>query len=534
MSHQSLGIMLALMTRLLMIRVFMTSGQFKTYCTTTTTAKMAAMAHWLSKTSRAWKLLALGLLLWIFNPSKAQNASVDLNLGFDGELVAGVWNPLRLGLRDSPAKTLIIEIDQGSLQGGEKLIRYEAKLDGGSGLSIFEDDIYIPLWRSLVWTVKGEGERVLASGSLERRRVDARMLYLVVSTQLSLWLTALEELAVLPAMKSLAINQSPLISLEEEALNLRWRDVLPSNLPERLAAYEGVAALIIDDAFVKPSSILAAAAAGAVVFISPSVQGAYQDLLTTEFNPIGAGWVVALRQMNLTDFPKLYRSLASDLLNEALISRDLASYPSQWPRFYLYISLGIYFILVLMLLYLARVAGLVSALALALMLCLLALYVGPRSDVSLRSRKLYLTGGGLAKVLEHQTLVSLAAQDIKLGYVASGDLPRWQTTPESLTLHLQRWSEVQLNLKPSLSQALLLWQDDKLINLSPNPLSDVYVIGQGQQEGMGGGSSLSLQNGPSDAPLSYQKLPQLLSLPQGSALARQAGNIYIALPPKTF
>src|SRR5690606_10472096 len=108
-------------------------------------------------------LAAAGWLSVAAGPAGAQQ--VEFELRHSQQVVAGAWNPVRLVLRDQRDVLLEIRLDQGSLQTGERVVTYRAPLAGGSGLSSFEDDLFVPAWRSLTWTVRAGG-RTLASGAL--------------------------------------------------------------------------------------------------------------------------------------------------------------------------------------------------------------------------------------------------------------------------------------------------------------------------------------------------------------------------------
>ena len=83
-----------------------------------------------------WKWAIPLLSLLYFTAGMAQRAEAQLELGFNGELVAGHWNPLRLTLRDQAAAELLILVDQGSLEtAGTYLMRYHAEIPSSSGIS---------------------------------------------------------------------------------------------------------------------------------------------------------------------------------------------------------------------------------------------------------------------------------------------------------------------------------------------------------------------------------------------------------------
>ena len=123
-----------------------------------------------------WLVCALAFTSFVW----AQRAQVTLELGFDGEVVADSWNPLKLTTRDITEAQLVLTLDQGSLREGESLSIYTADINAGGGVAVFEDDLYLPSWRSLSWRLLAADE-VLASGTLDRRNLDARPLNLIIS-----------------------------------------------------------------------------------------------------------------------------------------------------------------------------------------------------------------------------------------------------------------------------------------------------------------------------------------------------------------
>lgn len=101
-------------------------------------------------------LVAAALLVAGSALAQGPNRAAELELGFGGAIVADAWNPLRLVLRDVGSVQLEVAIDRGTLRDGERWSVYRADLPGGSGLSVFEDELFVPVWRSLQWTVRSE------------------------------------------------------------------------------------------------------------------------------------------------------------------------------------------------------------------------------------------------------------------------------------------------------------------------------------------------------------------------------------------
>ncbi|QRN80267.1 MAG: hypothetical protein JK586_00930, partial [Nocardiopsis sp. BM-2018] len=141
---------------------------------------MARLAPLVRSTGRH---LGVALVLALVALASAQGAtasrSASLELGFGGTVVADAWNPLRLVLRDVGPVVFELAIDRGTLRDGERWSVYRAELPGGSGLSVVEDEVFVPVWRSLAWTVRSGGLTV-ASGSLARTQADRRPLDVMV------------------------------------------------------------------------------------------------------------------------------------------------------------------------------------------------------------------------------------------------------------------------------------------------------------------------------------------------------------------
>ena len=146
--------------------------------------------------------------------SLAQVPTATFELGFGGHFVTERWNPLRLTLRDVRAVELELRIDQGSLRAGERLLTYRVHVRGGTGISVFEDELFVPGWRRFTWTVSRDGS-TLASGAFDPKEKTLQPLDLLLSGQPGRYRG----------------------TFEPEARTL---ELAAGDLPERAAAYDGV------------------------------------------------------------------------------------------------------------------------------------------------------------------------------------------------------------------------------------------------------------------------------------------------------
>lgn len=435
------------------------------------------------------------LLLLTAPVALAQSPNIGVTFGFAGEVVAEAWNPLRVTLRDQPKLELLIDIEYGSLREGTQLLQYRATLAGGSGLHIFEDDIFIPAWRNFRWQVRS-AEAVLASGSLDRRQADPRPLTILIAARPGAYR------ALLPTGARLVEVRTP--------------------LPERLAAYHGVETLLVADAFEPPRSeaLLAASAAGSHVLLAH--QGALSALLADGPQRLGAGWLGAPGQ-------QLSR-LDTQALAEALVTPALSRPPDNLRPLNLVIVAAGYLLVALLLVRFGGVPGLLSSFGLTLLIAAIAwLALRPAEETLIRSRSLTISAGELAQELEVMGVFSYPAQTLALGSARPLGTASWNLTPSGLTLSLPRWSSVVLLSRPRLSLSALEWHQGELYNRSGEALGDLYIVGLGAQEALPANARrLPQQLSDSVVPPLYQ--PLLPLLPDGTALGRSGGRIYLALP----
>ncbi len=463
-------------------------------------------------------LIAFGLLVAGFGAraqfvENVENSDVTFDLGFGGELVADAWNPLRVTLRDQGEAELLLELDVGTLREGKKTLRYSAELAGGAGLYTFSDDVYLPSWRAFSWLVRTP-EEVLASGSIERRRADSKALELVLARDIS------------------AGNRY-------YPAGSRVVDVIPSDLPERAASYDGVSSLLILPSTTPPSAgaVAAAATAGATTVLAGPFGTGHAAVLGLAAEPsqrLGAGWLVRVPSLEVPAVREglSHRGLEPDALAAALLSPDLTRTPPNTSVLLVLAVLGAYAFIAVLLIRFGRAAGLLAALLLGGVLSLGSGRLRPESLLLTRTRTLNVGGGDLAVELDLDTLFSYPAQTARLPQplhpLEPGSLALWQTGPERFEADLPRYDTVVLLGKPHVTSATLRWQDGALANAGATPLTGVFDSENGAQPDLEAGGSVGQQSGNLIAPDLYAKLLPLL--PRGSALARDGGTVYVTLP----
>ncbi|MEM6428629.1 MAG: hypothetical protein AAF708_05255 [Deinococcota bacterium] len=438
-------------------------------------------------------------------------ADIDVNLGFAGSLVSGAWNPLEVQLRDQPPARLLIEIDQGSLRDGPQWVRYDVGLAGGRGVSLHQDDIYVPArWQQLIWSVRTP-DTVLASGSLDRRQLDIRPLHLVVARDIG--------------------AARAWFGRDERVV-----DVLASNLPERAAAYDGVESLVLLEANSRLSlaSVAAAATAGVTVALVDPLDtslGELDALAADELTPLGSGVIVRTSLGNWSRVRALLAPLATDELADALLVGLLETPPHVLDQRTVVLLAIAYSAAVLALIAWGGTPGLVSSVLLSLALSLAAwIYLRPDDNLLIRSRSVSVSRGGLAYVLERQRIVSFPEQHLELDQAAYAlGRSTWEVNDGGISLTMPRWSQDALALKPRLEPAVLTWQAGALANHSGMTLSDVFVFNYGQQPDLTPQSSQAVRL-EQDALIPDIYAALAAHLPAGSALARRGGTIYVALP----
>ena len=494
-------------------------------------------------------------------------------------MVADAWNPLRLTMRDVPNAELVIDIDQGGLREGPRLVRYRAPLPAGGGMAVFEDDIYLPpRWRSFAWAVRS-GDVTLASGTFDPRvALNPRPLQLVSADGVGRWRALFEDLRNSSDRGGSrgGSNTGGSSPLEPDGTDGEARVIeVTGNLPERAAAYDGVETLLLDGTAPAPrlEAVIAAAAAGVkVLLIDPLPQsfGPLRALAPEPAQRLGSGWLVrsadgsAETASSNTVLDTVLDTVDVSALTSALLTPDLLEAPQGAPTKPLLFGLTAYLLLTFLLVRFGGAPGLLTALAVVPVASFAAWgYVRPSSEMPVRSRTLSIGADGLAykgevrtffrfsggevtgppqaRLLEADTLatntVAEALRDVlqdaappTTSGTADADV-LYERTPEGLRFDLPRWSSVALLLAPRLEPARLEWQGGALVNTGTDALVDVYIVGEGLQEDAPPASAQTPRAGEEntrDLPLVYREL--LPRLPEGAAIARQGGHIFVALP----
>ena len=456
----------------------------------------------------AW-LVVLALL----GQAALAESDARVTFGLGGNLVAGAWNPLQVTVRDAPPSTLSLRIDEGDLVMGPRIVRYRAAVPGGRGVTVFDDDVYIPPFQNLTWTLDS-ADRVLASGSLGARDADGRPLQVVVSADPGAWRAAFDA-------------------------NARFVDVAASQLPGRAAAYDGVASLLVDGTAAAPRSeaVAAAAAGGADVLLIgqlPASQAGLDRLAGSGVSRLGAGQVQrlpahagAVKAALASWHPQDRAALVS-----ALVAAPLVHAPRSAPQPLVLSLAAAYALLVVLTLRFGGTPGVVAAVALALVVSLAGWrLLRPPQPVLSASRTLMLGGGGLSLALGVEERLTLPAATVNVGVAARplSVLP-YRTGPDGTHVPVARWHGVALALRPSLSPSVLRFDGERLHNAGPAPLRHVYVVGAGDQGTLEPGASRPVR--PGEEVAASPELDRLTALlPTGSALAEAPGAIWVALPP---
>lgn len=457
------------------------------------------------------RVLAVATLL-VAAHAAAQSDRARVELGLGGHLVADAWNPVQVTVRDAAPSVLRLRIDEGSLLEGPRIVGYRAAVPGGSGVTVFQDDLYVPAFRSLSWTLVS-GRTVLASGSLAAGDSDARPLDVVLSSSPGSWRGAF-------------------------APDARLVEVAASDLPARAAAYDGVRAILVDGSAAAPraESIAAAAAGGAQVLLSsrlPASQAGLARLAAAGSHRLGAGAV-----MHVADDPEAVRArLASwtpqerSRLVQALAADRLVR-PPPTPSQPLMLSLAAAYALVALLgLRFGGAPGLAAALVLALVVAVAGWrLLRPASPELTASRTVLLGGGELALALTVGERLTLPSGVVRFAGTGRPLTPVPYTVDDGTTeVTLARWHAVAVAARPALQSAKLRFQAGRLHNDGAAPLREVYVLGLGRQPDLAAGAERSPTPGEEgDLPPELARLAALL--PRGTALAQAPQAVWIALP----
>jgi hypothetical protein len=456
--------------------------------------------------------VAVALSWW---PSAVAQAPrlAQLELGFGGALVAGAWNPLRLTLRDVGPVDLEIVIDQGSLREGTVPLVYRATVRGGSGLSVFDDEIFVPTWRSFAWTVRA-GATTVASGSVPRGDADARHVDLVVTQAPGPWRMRL-------------------------GTGARVVDVASDRLVARSAAYDGVRTLVVagDGELPRADALVSAATAGVVVVLSDAALAAPALAVLAPAAPsawrrVGAGWIVT--EAALEPGPAVFEAARVD--HAATVSAFSAvgrlEAPASIPSTRLLFGAAAYALAVLVVVRFGGVPGIVAAATLAGAASFVAWSaLRPPSPTLMTQRDVVIGGGGgIGQRWRLHDVLSLPAADVRVEAPARSILAiPLSTGPAGTTVALARWRAQQLLERPRVADVPLRWDvDGGLVNGGPRALTQVQV--------KAGASYGTIPPGATGSPVTSDPLPPsamsralLDVVPDGTAIASDGATWFVTL-----
>ena len=430
-------------------------------------------------------------------------ADTKLELGFNGNIVANHWNPIKLTTRDEKSAKLVLNIDQGNLRDGSNIVSYSFAIPQSYGISIFENDIYIPKWQKFTWQLINDSE-VLASGSFDRRFASPSKLSLIISANPSKWFRLSDE---------------------------RAANVAANSLTKRLASYDGISKIIIDGTAPAPSleNLIAAATAGANVALIEPLPASHQDILALapdQLQSLGAGFITRSKSVIETpqvDFDKVFGNF---------VSNNSITPPKSKPQIPIVAALSIFAVIVVVLMRLGQKAAILTTLSLSLIASILAWsYLMPKTFEIKKSQSIQIASGELAKEYKITSIFSLRGDQVSIdgsGYLLE-HIP-FNQVDETSQINIARWKDIKYSYKPTLSKALLVLGDNKIYNRSKFTLTDVYIKGLGFLADLPpGGSTIQSQED--------HKLPKLYEgiigpLANGTAIARYANNVLIALAPQ--
>lgn len=455
--------------------------------------------------------LALLLPALLGTPAWAQPQRLaTLELGFGGAPVADAWNPIRLVLRDVGPVELELAVDQGSLRDGAIPFLYRATVRGGSGLSVFDDEVYLPAWRSLSWTVRSGGVTV-ASGSLPRVDAERREVDLIVTASPG-------------AMRGLLDSGARAI------------DVPPDRLLPRTAAYDGVRSVLVagDGELPRADALVAAATAGAVVVLGDAALDTPLGRLAPvdgAWRRVGAGWIVT--DEALADGPAVLAAARfdHDSVVSALIGAGRLRPPSSLPSVTLLFGAAAYALGALVLMRFGGVPGLAAAAALGAAASVVAWStLRPASPTFEEVREMVVGGGTIGQRWRVHDVVSLPATTVRVDAASRPAVPApLLTTPAWSEFDVARWRSRQVVERPAVADAYLRWDAaGTLVNDAPHALVDVHVRG-GPSFGRVAAGAVAAAAG-HDPPVPSATARALLDLlPPGTAVGTDGAVWYLAL-----
>lgn len=452
-------------------------------------------------------LVAAALLVAGSALAQGPNRAAELELGFGGAIVADAWNPLRLVLRDVGSVQLEVAIDRGTLRDGERWSVYRADLPGGSGLSVFEDELFVPVWRSLQWTVRSDG-LLIASGSVPRTQADRRALSLIVGEPG-------------PALRA-ALGAA------------RSVDVAPDLLPLRSAAYDGVASVVIATPSVRPQAALAAAVAGARVLLAPAARDVPD--LAALLGPDGLERRLGSGSVAVASSAGVAAGVRDAVDHAALISAFVAAErlapPRPQPVMPLLIGAATYAIVVLVLLRFGGLPGIVAAAVIALAASAIAwVPLRPTADGVSAVRDLVIGGDGIGQRWRVHETLTLPARTLTIAsaaWVLSDTDAR--LGPERTEVDVARWRHVVAVERPrAASVALVQDQDGSWRNVGERALALVVLPAGDVVRDVPAGALVSAAQGEEGRlPAVAHALRELT--PPGAALGFDGERWLLALP----
>jgi hypothetical protein len=456
----------------------------------------------------------LGLLVLAFAAVAQAQRMATLELGFGGAVVADAWNPLRLVLRDVGPVQFELVIDQGSLREGEVPLVYRANVRGGSGLSVFDDEVFVPTWRTLAWTVRA-GAVTVASGSLPRADGERRPVDLIVTASPGTWSGRVGD-------------------------GVRVVDVTPDRLVPRSAAYDGVRSVIVSGEGAPPrtDALVAAAAAGAVVVMTDAALAvpelaALAPVARDAVRRVGAGWVA--RQGVLDAGSPVLEAFRPDhaAAVSAFAGAERLDPPRSLPTPYVLFGAAAYVLAVLVVLRFGGSPGLLAAAVLAISTSVVAWGVLRPEDATYSTTRDLVIGGGesLGQRWRVHDLLSLPAAELRLDVGARPVAATTMVTgPAGTSLELGRWRGQQLVERPRLVPAALRWDEHGgLHNDGPAVLLEVHVRDGSAYAAIAPGATAVLA-ARDPAPPSTVATALLDVVPSGAAIARDDSAWYVALP----
>jgi hypothetical protein len=455
-----------------------------------------------------WVILLV--LVWTGSArGQASSRLADVEMGFRGAPVADAWNPLRVTLRDVGAGQLTLVVDLGSLREGEIPWAQVLPISGGAGVRTIETDVYLPAWRTLVWTLEAGGA-LIASGTLPRDAVDRRPVDLVVSARPG-------EIA--------------------ERLGGRVVDVAAAGLPTRAAAYDGVRSIWFDGsaAVPSPAALSAAAAAGAVVVAFDGVRAdaALAGLLPANgWRGIGAGGWWTGGEPTAADLQAARVDLHAWATAFAGVEASLA--PSGPPASRVIVLASLYVLLVVTSWRVGGAPGLATWCVVVAGATSLA-WTGwrPPAATLTEARALNVATGELALRQRVHDVLTLPAGQVTLPLAARPAVAVAGRTTlgarPATTLTLGRWRGATLLEAPQATGALLGWDAAGLPRaLGDRSLTEVRVVGGAAWPRLDPGMPPGEPTDP--VPLSGAAAAFEALLPRGTVWARAGLDWHVALP----